>query len=942
MKRKIYISLLILCLSLFSSAQNAEFVNPFIGTGGHGHTFPGAVLPFGMVQLSPDTRVDNSWDACSGYHHNDSLIYGFSHTHLSGTGCSDYGDIMLMPSAIPTSNPQLYRSAFSHSNEKAEAGYYSVLLKNGNIKAELTSSLRTGFHRYTGEKPFYLILDLKHRDKLLSGKIEKLNDSTFQGFRISKAWAQNQKLYFYMQLSAKVLMAISTPEKIGLKFRPKNGQSLLVKVGISAVSMENAKLNADTEIPDWDFDMVRSKARQAWNKELSKIEITEKDKNQRTIFYTALYHSMIHPSLYSDVNGEYLGRDLKVHKSAGDYYTVFSLWDTFRALHPLLSIIDQKRTADFINTFILQYEQGGRLPVWELSSNETECMIGYHSVSVMADAMLKGIKGFDYEKAYQAAKHSAMLDHFGLKAYKEKGFIEREDENESVSRTLEYAYDDWCIAQMAQVLNKTEDYQYFLNRSMSYRNMFDKTTGHMRTRSNGGWLAPFDAREVNNNYTEGNSWQYTFFVPHDLAGLKQMYGGAAAMEKKLDALFSASSQTTGREQADISGLIGQYAHGNEPSHHMAYIYSYLGNGQKTQQKLDFILNNFYKNNADGLIGNEDCGQMSAWYVLSALGIYQICPARPEFEMVKPKYSKAVVKLENGKDFILECTAVGNLNKDKEKAVDKFSYVKLNFKQILNGEKIINGKISGLTEIKGKERDNQFLSAPTIHGLAVFDNSQMVSIEGEKNAKLYYSLVYNNDTIVKNQPYSKAFEISKSAVVIAHAEKSTIYKSKITKAHFHKRPNNWKISIKEKYNPQYGAGGAYALIDGLHGNEDWRKGKWQGYQACDFEATIDLGEEKEISTLKACFLQDAGAWIMMPKQLVFEVSRDKHKFLSLEKLQNKVADTDDKVQVQSFVKQIKPYKARYVRIKASNYGALPPWNQGAGNPAFIFVDEIEIQ
>jgi predicted alpha-1,2-mannosidase len=657
---KIKLSSLLLLVSTLVFSQNyQQYVNPFIGTGGHGHTFPGATTPFGMVQLSPDTRIDGSWDGCGGYHYSDTLIYGFSHTHLNGTGVSDFGDIMLMPTmGNPSLNNTEYSSTFSHQNEKASAGFYSVKLDKHNIDVRLTASTRVGFHEYTFNKngQANIILDLNHRDLLLSGEVRIIDKKTIEILRRSEAWARDQ--YVYARIEFNQPMEISTirnngfaPAKVSDKFfagsqlalsfskQVKKGEKILVKVSLSPTSYEGAKLNS-SEIKHWDFEKVKKETEQLWNKELSKIEIAETDKDKLAIFYTALYHTMMQPNIAQDLDGKYRGRDNKVHEGEGfDYYSVFSLWDTFRAAHPLYTLIDKKRTADFINTFLKQYEQGGRLPVWELASNETDCMIGYHSVSVIADAMAKGIKGFDYEKAFEASKHSAMLDHLGLEAYKRQGFISIDDEHESVSKTLEYAYDDWCIAQMAEILNKKEDYNYFMKRSQSWKNVFDWETGFMRPKKNGGWDKPFDPREVNNNFTEGNSWQYSFFVPQDIPGMIDAYGGKDKFEAKLDEMFNSESKTTGREQVDVTGLIGQYAHGNEPSHHMAYLYNYVDKPEKTKEKVHYILNEFYKNTPDGLIGNEDCGQMSAWYVLSSIGIYAVTPGTSEWSVTQSNFEK---------------------------------------------------------------------------------------------------------------------------------------------------------------------------------------------------------------------------------------------------------------------------------------------------------------
>ena len=457
------LSLQLMLFSFIAIGQNFhQYVNPMIGTGGHGHTFPGATVPFGMVQLSPDTRIDGSWDGCSGYHYSDNVIYGFSHTHLNGTGVSDYGDILLMPTmGEPSLDSKVYSSTFSHNNEKASAGFYSVKLDKNNIDVRLTSSTRVGFHEYTFNESGLanIILDLNHRDKLLEGRIRVIDDKTIEVLRRSEAWARDQYIYARIEFNVPVkigkvkgentkLEGLYKGTEVAISFSKnvKKGEKILVKVSLSPTSYEGARLNS-SEIKDWDFEKVKLDAEQLWNKQLSKIEISESDKDKLAIFYTALYHTMVQPNIAQDIDGKYRGRDNQIHTAEGfDYYSVFSLWDTFRAAHPLYTLIEKKRTADFINTFLKQYEQGGRLPVWELSSNETDCMIGYHSVSVMADAMAKGIIGFDYEKAFEAAKHSAMMDHLGLDAYKRQGFISMDDEHESVSKTLEYAYDDWCIA----------------------------------------------------------------------------------------------------------------------------------------------------------------------------------------------------------------------------------------------------------------------------------------------------------------------------------------------------------------------------------------------------------------------------------------------------------------------------------------------------------------
>ncbi len=655
-------------LAAFAQSNDpAKYVNPFIGTDGHGHTYPGAVLPFGMVQLSPDTRL-NGWDGCSGYHYSDTLIYGFTHTHLSGTGCSDYGDILLMPTtgAISVNNAE-YASSFSHKNEISEPGYYSVILNKYKIKAELTATKRTGIHRYTfPTTSSNIIIDLKHRDLVIDSYIEFVGDNEIRGYRISNEWAKEQHVYFVArfsksfskkgiyvneQLPANSEKASGKNIKAYVSFNTVANEQLVVMVGISGVSIEGALKNLESETTGLTYEKAKENAKLEWNKELSKIEIETSSEADKKTFYTSLYHAFLNPNIYNDVDGSYRGTDLKIHNSKEfDNYTVFSLWDTYRATHPLFTIVQQKRTNDFINTFLAQYEYGGYLPVWELSGNETYCMIGYHSVPVIADAFIKGINGFNTEKALQAMQKSASQNKFGIDIYEKSGFVPSDFEHESVSKTLEYAYDDWCIAQMALKMGKTDLYKTFIKRAQYYKNIFDSGTGFMRAKYNGGWYKPFEPTEINNNYTEANSWQYSFYAPHDISGLIKLYGSKEILEKKLDELFSTESKLSGREQVDVTGLIGQYAHGNEPSHHIAYLYDYVNKPWKTQELVNKICREQYSPSADGLCGNEDCGQMSAWYVFSSIGFYPVCPGQQQYAIGTPGFDKVLINLENGKKF----------------------------------------------------------------------------------------------------------------------------------------------------------------------------------------------------------------------------------------------------------------------------------------------------
>ncbi len=935
--KSFYTTISVFCFYIATAQTLYQFVNPIIGTGGHGHTFPGATLPFGMVQLSPDTRIDGSWDGCSGYHYSDSIIYGFSHTHLNGTGVSDFGDIMLMPTmGKPSFNPQEYSSKFSHQNEKATAGFYSVKLDKNNIDVRLTASTRLGFHEYTfnSSGQANIVLDLNHRDKLLYGDVKIINNKTIEILRRSEAWASDQ--YVYARIEFNVPLKINKVEanrenrtnfysgsilKICFSKQVKKGEKILVKVALSPTSYEGAKLNS-SEIKGWDFNLVKTQAEQKWNAELSKIEITEADQDKKTIFYTALYHTMMQPNIAQDLDGKYRGRDNKIHVAEGfDYYSVFSLWDTFRAAHPLYTLIDKKRTSDFINTFLKQYEQGGRLPVWELASNETDCMIGYHSVSVMADAMAKGITGFDYNKAFEAAKHSAMLDHLGLDAYKKQGFISMDDEHESVSKTLEYAYDDWCIAQMAKILNKNEEYNYFMKRSQSWKNVFDWNKGFMRPKKNGSWDKPFDPKEINNNFTEGNSWQYSFFVPQDIPKMIEAYGGNDKFEAKLDEMFNSESKTTGREQVDVTGLIGQYAHGNEPSHHMAYLYNYVGKPEKSKEKVHYILDNFYKNAPDGLIGNEDCGQMSAWYVLSSMGIYAVTPGKSEWSVTQPSFEKIKVNLE---DKITK-------NISKQMLMDELKY--LGIKN--NGKVVVDGF-----------SNPDILTVPVIQAenKAFKDSMKVKIISQNSNDKIYYLINNGINSDLKDKEftlYNQPLLIDSTTEIFAKIISDT-KESNTASAKFYKKPNNYTINIKSKYNSQYTAGGEEGIIDGIFGAENWRKGEWQGYQSQDFEAVIDLQKEKSISEIGTTFLQDSRSWILMPTKVEFYTSMDNTVYELVKTIENTFDPKITETKIINFVGVINPKMAKFIKVKAYNFGKLPNWHQGFGGDAFVFIDEITIK
>lgn len=977
--------LLLLPFDVLAQQDLTRYVDPFIGTAGHGHTFPGALVPFGMVQLSPDTRL-TGWDGCSGYHYSDSIIYGFSHTHLSGTGISDYGDILLMPTVgevfLNAMNGGLpdkgYASRFSHQNETAAPGFYSVRLDDDNILAELTATARVGLHRYTfpATDEANIIIDLAHRDKVTDSGLRITGGTTMVGWRRSEGWARDQIVYFALEFSQpftsygvavdnKVIQDLREARGLNLKtyfrFDASAGTPILVKVSISAVSIEGALRNLAAELNHWNFEEVRSEAATAWNTELNKISITGGAEAQLKNFYTALYHSMTAPNLYMDVDGQYRGRDFKTHK-ADDFsnYTVFSLWDTFRAAHPLYTIIERKRTRDFIKTFLKQYEQGGRLPVWELAANETDTMIGYHAVSVIADAATKGIDGFDLQKAFAAMKQSAELRHHGLGAYIDNGFISMEEERESVSKVLEYAYDDWCIAEVAHRLNQTDDYNRYRARAQAYKNVFDPESGFMRPRTNANWVQPFDPREVTFSFTEANSWQYTFFVPQDVSGLIDLMGGRRKFANKLDQLFAAESRTTGREQVDITGLIGQYAHGNEPSHHMAYLYNYAGQPWKAQFRVRQILDQFYKPEPDGLIGNEDCGQMSAWYVLSASGFYPVTPGATIYAIGTPLFPEVCFNLENGRSFSVKALGASDANIYIQSAtLNGKRYSKSYFVHddlMAGGELIFKmgsrpnmkwGVGSGnepVSRIDGAE----IVPVPVIKGSSkTFKRSLEISMEGiGKPVRIYYT-TDGAEPDSRSPRFMRPFVIDRSMTVKAVAIDGDGKKSLVATAAFHQIPHDWQITLLAKYSSQYTGGGDFALIDGIRGTTNWSGGGWQGYQGKDFVAVVDLGSVQMVSKVGAGFLQDAGSWIWMPRRVEVELSMDGKTFAPALSIANDVPDGSQPggnagTVTKDFIREIAPQNARYIRIRAVNFGKIPSWHPGSGGDAWIFVDEIIVE
>lgn len=943
-----------------------QYVNPFIGTGGHGHTYPGATLPFGMMQLSPDTRL-TGWDGCSGYHYSDSEIYGFSHTHLSGTGVSDYGDLLLMPhSKVKTASLKYvdFKSSFDKQTEQAQAGYYEVQLKEDNINVALSTTARCGMHQYTFAKgnAQKIMLDLQHRDQLIAADLEIVDNKTIRGMRRSKAWATDQHFYFYVQFSKpfidKTVLKNNKGEAVHAQFSFDNNETtILVRVGMSSVSVEGAQKNLEQEIPHWDFEQIKRSANDAWEKELQKVIVKGGSINKKTIFYTALYHSFLTPNLFMDVDGKYRGTDLEIHQ-ATDFtnYTIFSLWDTFRGTHPLYTILQRRKTLDFIQTFLAQYKNGGRLPVWELAGNYTGCMIGYHSVSVIADAYAKGIRNFDTKLALQAMEHSANQDHLGLSFYKKNGFMACDEEAESVSKTLEYAYDDWCIAQFAKATkNNDTTYQKYIERAQAYKNLYDPTTNFLRGRIHGGWFAPFDPSEVNFNYTEANGWQYTLFAPQDINGLIKLMGGSNAFEKMLDEMFETENKLKGRHQVDITGLIGQYAHGNEPSHHVAYLYNYVHKPWKTQQRIQQIMKEMYQNAPDGLSGNEDCGQMSSWYNLSAMGFYSVTPGTDYYVLGTPAFKESTLNLENGKQFTIKAPKLSANNL-------YIQSVKLNGNNhnqtYLSHEAIMNGG-ELFFEMSNKPNKKWGISTNAVPPSAIedylitiapyliaksktfVDSTRIEMGSACTNCTIYYttdgsiptkeSSQYTTPILINNTTLFTLVNISKNG------KKSGLIQEEIIKI-----DNNRVIELKTEYANQYSAGGDNALIDHLRGGSNFRTGSWQGYRK-DLEFIVDLGKAEDFSSIEIGFLQDIKSWIFYPPKVAYYVSSDGQKFDHLDDVICDFPDNKEGAFTKNFVFATdQAIKGRYIKVIAQNYGVCPDWHLGAGGKTWVFADEITVK
>lgn len=1019
MKLNLIISLAIAGI-LFSCTKSVDkdytkFVDIFIGTDATGNTFPGASMPFGGVQLSPDTYNDR---CCSGYHYTDNTIIGFSHTHLSGTGCPDYGDVLFMPATgekkiMPgtADDPDKgYRSHFSHDRESGHPGYYQVMLDDYNIKAELTATNRVGFHKYTFPESdqSHIILDLEH--DITGGDvplddcfIKVVSDTEIEGFRHSRGWASDQYVYFVAQFSEPFISAElflndtlqnelteikGSNVKTLFNYQTEKDQAILVKVGISAVSTAGARKNLEKELVHWNFERVVEDAKKAWNSELSKIRVEGGSKDQQIKFYTAFYHALLTPNLFMDVDGKYRGMDHKVYETEDfDYYNVFSLWDTYRAVHPFFNIVYPDRNLDFVRTMIKQYEHTGLLPIWELAGCENNCMIGYHAVPVIADAYLKGYTDFDIEKAFEAMDASANFGGEGIPAYQKYQFIPRGATSNSVSKTLEYAYDDWCIAQFAKAIGKKDKYKEYILRSQFYKNHFDPETGLMRARySDGTWLDPFDPLHITmldaGDYTEANAWHYSFYVPHNIPDHIQLMGGDEAYNKMLDTFFTLETDAQ-HTHSDFVGKFGQYAHGNEPSHHMPYLYNYTGSPWKTQELIRKTMHELYTTAPDGLCGNDDCGQLSCWYMFSAMGFYPVCPGQDMYVIGSPVFDKVTIDLPNGKTFIIETRNNAPENGYIQSVTlngKDYPYSYLKHSDMMKG---------GSTVFEMSNKPNKDWAADKEHrpfAMPIEEENLLPELGSEKvfnpftkaegilftkdlevelgcltdGAIIHYTLD-GSQPDQKSKRYKNPLKLTTTTEVKAVAYKDGLANSDVVSKYFYKSgiAGNYKkmkvdylppvsgvdcsdMAVDGMYAPQYKGTGAHGLIDGVLGTPHFTDGIWQGFNGKDVSIVIDLKKPRKLKQITAGFLQNIGVWIFYPEAVEFSVSSDGKNYKKISEFSNPISKTDLPEGPKYFTKAIKESSVRYVKVNAKTVGYCPEWHEGSGGKSWIFMDEIIIE
>ncbi|MGP1515467.1 MAG: GH92 family glycosyl hydrolase [Bacteroidales bacterium] len=947
----------IFAFNIFS--QKAQQVNPFVGTDLHGHTYPGAVSPFGMIQLSPDTRL-SGWDGCSGYHYSDSIIYGFSHTHLSGTGVEDLCDFLFTPTvhAKDWTNNSL---AFKHSEEEACAGYYKVKGFNKKyIIVELTTDVRHGYHRYSYPQndTMAMVINLKHRDVTLDWSVEIKNKNIVVGHRTSKSWNENQQIYFASSFNRDIIYSHLNREtgQLYLYFgqTDKVGNKLEVKVSISSVD-ENGALKNLNSTSAKNFSQAKKKSLELWEKTLGVIDIEGGTPQQQRTFYTSLYHCLISPNLYSDIDGRYraminnnkdknnlIDGSVPMNPIATtngyDRYTIFSLWDTYRAWNPLMTIIRPDMCLQFEKTFLDYYRQTNELPMWELYSWETYCMIGIHGVSLLSEWIKKGIC-VDNDLSLNAMITTANMQKLGLPFFNRDGYISAEFEHEGVAKTVEMSYNMYCIAQIAKMLNKQDIYKDYIQRAQYYKNLFNPKNTFIQPKENGRFIPNFDPKQIDINYTEGNGWHYTFYAPQDINTLITMMGGSEAFEKKLDECFNSQESTTGRNQADVTGLIGQYAHGNEPSQHTAYLYNYIGKPYKTQKLIRQILTTLYSDQPDGVCGNDDCGQMAAWYVMSAMGLYSISPVSCQYVIGSPLFDKVTIHLPNGKKFIISSKQGKNTPYVKSLRLNDKEYTK----SFISHEEIVNGGVLTfeMSDVPYHEFACLYKDCPKSQ---ITDNliSIVPNLEYEGTGTFTKDLDININYLNFDLSLSKTEKITinnNDTINVSNTNYSII--SKPVKAYFFKIPDGRSIKLLSKYSSQYTAGGNNALIDLKMGTNNWRLGCWQGYLGEDVEAIIDLGTEQEVSSVGGNFVQDERSWIFMPIKVEYYYSNNGVDFTLLETIQNDISPKQEEIITHTFL-TTHSFKTRYIKMKAINRKTNPEWHLSPNEKSWLFIDEIVIK
>lgn len=968
-----------LLLGLTTTAQEAQWtsikdINPFIGTGGHGHTHPSAQAPFGMIQLGPNTRYEG-WDGCGGYHYTDSTLYGFSTTHLSGTGVSDYGDLLFLPyGSMVKEGTQI---PFDKTSEKASPGYYSCVLDDGT-RVQATAGERIGklvLDYQEADSPGVMV-DLNFRDHVLEKELTVFGGDKFQGKRISQGWAREQHFYFAFDVQPRPDSIIELSDGVYWIQLPKNTSRAEVSMAISGTSENGAWKNFAEEDPWRSLERIRAETEGKWANELAKSRVKSASADDRAIFATALYHAYSVPNLWSDVDGSYRGADGKIYTDTKHaHYTVYSLWDTYRTAHPLYTITQPERTQEFIYGMLDMYKQRGRLPIWELAGNETDCMIGYHSVSVLADAIAKGYHT-DTALTLEAMRATAEMDVFGLGAYQESGFLSIEDESESVSKTLEYAYDDACIAWTAERLGNLGMMNSYKQRASAYRSLIDPESGFVRPRTNGDFLSPYAPQEVNNHFTEANAYQYSFSPVHDIEGWMEVLTNFRAarenwnalprkkqamvvksrhdiLEDLLDELFTAPSETTGREQADITGLIGQYAHGNEPSHHIAYLYNATNNPGKTSYWVNEILNSQYQNAPDGLSGNEDCGQMSAWYVMASMGLYPLVPGQPHYQLSTPKWDAIHLELASGKSLDIAAKGTGpylsKYDLGEEVMVHKQKRYVTHQKLLEGGTwDVERGTDEGLWKTTQRYKtslNNPTPPAPIIRVNRTFSGETPVEIVPTGSYDLWRYDRYENVRWKKDRKGRERMGTAYDNGFVTAITPHFGYGNHIAKAVFTKRDDNYSARwIQGTPTSQYTAGGAGAAVDGIQGDTDWRKGHWIGIQGEDAVLEISLKEPKSVDSISIGVLKDIRAWIALPNNVTVSVlyqGAENWTTVGTRNFEYRALFEEEPIRLSLPFKTDSETPISKIRVHYENAGELMPWHPGAGYPSYFFVDEVRL-